>query len=84
MNLERLRRVYLNSGYTLANASAKICQDIILNKISKSKMNKNIIIKGGVVMHNLSDARNNWLQVAVNEVITGVVIYFENLETVQV
>jgi len=29
MNLERLRRVYLNSGYTLANASAKICQDNI-------------------------------------------------------
>ena len=55
MNLERLRRVYLNSGYTLANASAKICQDIILNKISKSKINKNITIKGGVVMYGLSN-----------------------------
>lgn len=55
MNLERLRRVYLNSGYTLANASAKICQDMILNKISKSKMNKNITIKGGVVMYGLSN-----------------------------
>ena len=55
MNLERLRRVYLNSGYTLANASAKICQDIILNKISKSKMNKSITIKGGVVMYGLSN-----------------------------
>ncbi len=55
MNLEKLRRVYLNSGYTLANASAKICQDIILNKISKSKMSKNITIKGGVVMYSLSN-----------------------------
>lgn len=55
MNLERLRRVYLNNGYTLANASHKICQDIILNKISKSKMNKNITIKGGVVMYGLSN-----------------------------
>lgn len=55
MNLEKLRRVYLNSGYTLANASAKICQDIILNKISKSKMNKNITIKGGVAMYGLSN-----------------------------
>ncbi len=54
MNLERLRMIYLNNGYTLANASAKICQDIILNKISKSKMNKNITIKGGVVMYGLS------------------------------
>ena len=55
MNLEKLRRIYLNSGYTLANASAKICQDIILNKISKSKMCKNITIKGGVVMYDLSN-----------------------------
>ena len=55
MNLEKLRRVYLNSGYTLANASAKICQDIILSKISKSNMNKNITIKGGVVMYGLSN-----------------------------
>lgn len=55
MNLERLRRVYLNSGYTLANASAKICQDIILNKISKSNMKRNITFKGGVVMYGLSN-----------------------------
>ena len=38
MNLEKLRRIYLDSGYSLANASAKICQDIILSKISKSQM----------------------------------------------
>ncbi len=55
MNLEDLRRKYLNNGFSLANASAKICQDIILNKISKSKMNKNVTIKGGVVMYSLSN-----------------------------
>lgn len=55
MNLENLRRKYLENGFTLANASAKICQDIILNKISKSKMNKNVTIKGGVVMYGLSN-----------------------------
>ena len=55
MNLEKLRRIYLNNGYSLANAPAKICQDIILNKISKSKMNKNVTIKGGVVMYGLSN-----------------------------
>lgn len=55
MNLEELRRKYLNNGFSLANASAKICQDIILNKISKSKMNKNVTIKGGVVMYGLSN-----------------------------
>ena len=55
MNLEKLRRIYLRDGYSLANASAKICQDIILNKISKSNMSKNITIKGGVAMYALSN-----------------------------
>ncbi len=55
MNLEELRRKYLDNGFSLANAAAKICQDIILNKISKSKMNKNVTIKGGVVMYGLSN-----------------------------
>lgn len=55
MNLEELRRKYLDNGFSLANASAKICQDIILNKISKSKMNKNVTIKGGVVVYGLSN-----------------------------
>lgn len=55
MNLEELRRKYLDNGFSFANASAKICQDIILNKISKSKMNQNVTIKGGVVMYGLSN-----------------------------
>ena len=55
MNLEELRAKYLNNGFSLANASAKICQDIILNKISKSKLNRNVTIKGGVVMYGLSN-----------------------------
>ena len=55
MNLEELRRKYLDNGFSLANASAKICQDIILSKISKSKLNKNVTIKGGVVMYGLSN-----------------------------
>lgn len=55
MNLEEIRTKYLNCGYSLANASAKICQDIILNKIAKSTMNKNVTIKGGVVMYGISN-----------------------------
>ena len=55
MNLEQLRKKYIDEGYTMANASAKICQDIILNKISKSVMNHNVTIKGGVVMHGISN-----------------------------
>ena len=29
MNLEELRRKYFDNGFSLANASEKICQDII-------------------------------------------------------
>lgn len=29
MDLEKLRNDYLDDGYTMANALAKICQDII-------------------------------------------------------
>lgn len=55
MNLEELRKKYFENGFSLANASAKICQDIILYKISKSTLNKNVTIKGGVVMYGLSN-----------------------------
>lgn len=54
MNIEKLRQDYIKEGYTRANATAKACQDIILNEIAKSSYFKNVTIKGGVVMHNIS------------------------------
>lgn len=42
-------------GYKNADAVAKVAQDIILLKISKSRFNKNVTIKGGVVMHSISN-----------------------------
>ncbi len=36
LNLEAIRQEYLKKGYTRANASAKVCQDIILKEISNS------------------------------------------------
>ena len=45
-------------GYNEASAEAKVCQDIILLLISKSALNRNITVKGGVVMRSIShDAR---------------------------
>lgn len=45
-------------GYNEANAEAKVCQDIVLTLISQSSMNRNITVKGGVVMRSIShDAR---------------------------
>ena len=55
MNLQALIQKYTKTGYTDEDASAKVCQDLILIAISNSKYSQNITIKGGVVMHNLSN-----------------------------
>lgn len=41
-------------GYSLDDAEARLCQDIILKAIEKSSLNRNITVKGGVVMRNIS------------------------------
>ena len=43
-----------NEGYSEANAEAKLCQNIIISAISKSSLNRNVTIKGGVDMRSLS------------------------------
>ncbi len=46
------------SGYQGANATAKVCQDIILKAIAESDLSRNVTIKGGVVMREMtSDVR---------------------------
>lgn len=42
------------AGFKEIDATAKICQDIILSSISRSAMIENITIKGGVVMRSIS------------------------------
>ena len=53
MDISSLVDLYVSDGYELVDAYAKIAQDVILYKISKSSMNENVTIKGGVVMHNI-------------------------------
>lgn len=55
MNIEETIENYQRLGYEFEEAESKVCQDIILLKISKSKFSKNITIKGGVVMHSISN-----------------------------
>ena len=43
------------TGYNEANAEAKVCQDIILSLISKSNYNRNVTVKGGVVMRSITN-----------------------------
>ena len=54
MDIAKLIDLYVNDGYELTDAIAKVSQDIILLKISKSSLRRNVTIKGGVVMHNIS------------------------------
>ena len=56
MDLEDIVRHNIENGYELIDARSKVAQDIILSKISKSKFKNIITIKGGVVMHSISNS----------------------------
>lgn len=55
MNFKEIINKYTNDGYNYLAASSKACQDVILSKIAKSSLSQNVTIKGGVVIHNISD-----------------------------
>ena len=54
MNIYELVNKYIAVGYSEDDAILKVAQDIVLLKIGNSKYNKNITVKGGVVIHNIS------------------------------
>ena len=54
MNIYELVNKYVTAGYSEDDAIPKVAQDIVLLKIGNSKYSKNITVKGGVVMHNIS------------------------------
>ena len=55
MNIEHIINNYLDLGYEINDVESKASQDIILSKISKSKFKNHITVKGGVVMHSISN-----------------------------
>ena len=54
MDIYELVNKYVEAGYSEEDAIPKVAQDIVLLKIGNSKYSKNITVKGGVVMHNIS------------------------------
>ena len=54
IDLEELVEEIRNDGYSEANAEARVCQDIVLKAISKGTLNRNITVKGGVVMRSIT------------------------------
>ena len=55
MNLRDEINKLKTEDYSQQNAQARVCQDIILEAISKCHFNENVTIKGGVVMRNISN-----------------------------
>ena len=55
MNLEEMMRIYQNEGLNREFASARVCQDIILKAIADGPLNRNVTIKGGVVMRSITN-----------------------------
>lgn len=53
-NLEEMADVYRKEGYSQINAEARVCQDIILKAIAESSFDRNITVKGGVVMRSIT------------------------------
>lgn len=67
INIVELAEKVKQEGYSEENAESKLCQDIVLYLISKSRFNRNITIKGGVVMRSISnDARRATLDLDVD------------------
>ena len=56
MLLEQYVRKYIDEGYELNDARSKVAQDIVLIKICKSNFKNHITVKGGVVMHSISNS----------------------------
>jgi predicted nucleotidyltransferase component of viral defense system len=62
MDLEVVRQSYVSQGLSPLDASARTCQDTILEMIAKSPLAKNVTIKGGVLMQHLSGANRRATQ----------------------
>ena len=57
-DIEKMAERYMNLGYSDRYADARVCQDIVLKAIARSSFGRNVTIKGGVVMREItSDVR---------------------------
>ena len=54
MNLREMMDSYSEEGLTRELSAARVCQDIILKAISEGPLNRNVTIKGGVVMRSIT------------------------------
>lgn len=55
MDIRKIINKYIETGYDSEDAESKAVQDVILLAITSSRFSENITIKGGVVMHSISN-----------------------------
>jgi len=55
VDIRQLINEYIGKGYSPEDAESKVAQDIILLAITNSRFSNHITIKGGVVMHSISN-----------------------------
>lgn len=55
MDLRKMIKQYQDDGLNRVLATARVGQDIVLNAIAEGPLNRNITIKGGVVMRSLTN-----------------------------
>lgn len=53
-NIREIITTLKENGYSQNNAEARLCQDIVLSAIADSRLNRNITVKGGVVMRSIT------------------------------
>ena len=54
MKLNDMIKAYEDEGYDNVQAQARVSQDVVVMNIAASPLKRNVTIKGGVVMHNMS------------------------------
>lgn len=62
MNLQEMMNIYYEDGLTRELAAARVCQDIVLKAIADGPFNRNVTIKGGVVMRSLTNVLSKGLR----------------------
>lgn len=55
MNIQEMIKKYQDDGLNRVMATARVSQDIVLKAIAEGPLNRNITIKGGVVMRSLTN-----------------------------
>lgn len=55
MDLRKMMEMYYEEGLSRELAAARVCQDVVLKAIAIGSLNRNVTIKGGVVMRSLTN-----------------------------